>query len=600
MRTRSFPSFFAWLTLYGLTAGCGDGEPSRPHSRPISGGEGGTTSEKTTEQDLAGGQGGATATPAEGGQWSATAKIATPLPVPSNLWISRQSNALELQGDWTGSTGAKSTLELSAQNQSLCLRGSTATVPLAGNVYADAEYFGAIATLELCRSAPTDDPPDKIYTLGECPWSKRLSTSFAGIRFVLSENTKWPKELRVVFKEQNRTVAKYVVVQSPGRVTALVSDAIAPSASVIPIDVAALESIQIYAYPSRSTEYPFDLCLDQFEILTGSGWSALPDWVFEPGPGLQVQYGGVNLAGAEFAAQKLPGLHGTDYIYPSDADVALFAKAHMNLIRLPFRWERLQRTLGAEFDAAEQSRLDRTVRAAIQRNMSVVLDPHNFGRYGTEVIGGSVSVDAFADFWRRLAALYASNESIIFGLMNEPHDMPSTESWLTAANAAIAAIRSTGARNLILVPGNAWTGAHSWAASNYGTSNATAMLGVVDSGNHFAFEFHQYLDGDSSGSHATCVSPTIGVERVAQVTEWLRANHFTGFLGEFNGAANETCYLALDALLTDLGRNADVWLGWAVWAGGPWWGENILTVQPRADGKDRPQMSVLKRHLPSQ
>jgi len=45
--------------------------------------------------------------------------------------------------------------------------------------------------------------------------------------------------------------------------------------------------------------------------------------------------------------------------------------------------------------------------------------------------------------------------------MNEPHDMP-TELWRDDANRAIRAIRQDEAQNLILVPGNAWTGGWSW------------------------------------------------------------------------------------------------------------------------------------------
>ncbi|MGC4069228.1 MAG: glycoside hydrolase family 5 protein [Polyangiaceae bacterium] len=594
-------SIIASLTIHCTLMGCGDGEPSRssPPSFPT-GGHGGATQAETSAGGASGGQDGATETTAEGGQTNTSTRMATPLLVSSNLWISRDGNPLAIQGSWTGSTGSNSTLALTVQDGRLCLSGSTATVPLVGATYDYDGYFGAIANLNLCRSASSDAPPDTSYTLSGCPWSSRLASSFAGVRFMIPDDARMPRELRVVFKERNRTTARYVVVQSHGPVTALVADATLPSnPSAPPVDIAALEAIQIYAYPSRDAKYAFDLCLGQFEILTGSGWSAIPDWVFESGPGLQVQYGGVNLAGAEFGDQKLPGVYGTDYVYPSDSDVATFAKAHMNVIRLPFRWERLQRSLGAELDATELSRLQHTVRSAVERNMTVVLDLHNFGRYRSDVVGGAVSMDDFADFWRRLATVYANDDRVIFGLMNEPHDMPSTESWLTSANAAIAAIRSTGARNLILVPGNAWTGAHSWSANYYGSSNATTMLDVADQANHFAFEFHQYLDDDSSGRSATCVSPSIGIERVTQATEWLKAHHFSGFLGEFNGGANETCYLALDSLLTYLGQNADVWLGWSVWAGGPWWGENFLSVQPAADGKDRPQMSVLKRHLPS-
>ena len=78
--------------------------------------------------------------------------------------------------------------------------------------------------------------------------------------------------------------------------------------------------------------------------------------------------------------------------------------------------------------------------------------------------------------------------------MNEPNTMP-TEQWVSASNAAISAIRTAGANNLILVPGNAWTGAHSWSDSWYGTPNATVMRGVVDPGHHFAFELHRAQAG---------------------------------------------------------------------------------------------------------
>ena len=129
---------------------------------------------------------------------------------------------------------------------------------------------------------------------------------------------------------------------------------------------------------------------------------------------------------------------------------------------------------------------------------------------------------AFAGFLVAPGAQFAANPRVLFGLMNEPHDMP-TEQWLVAANAAIAAIRAVGAQNLILVPGNAWTGAHSWSDSWYGTSNATVMRGIVDPAHNFAFEVHQYLDGDSSGTSAQIVSPTIGSQRLASFTSWLRS-----------------------------------------------------------------------------
>lgn len=118
-----------------------------------------------------------------------------------------------------------------------------------------------------------------------------------------------------------------------------------------------------------------------------------------------------------------------------------------------------------------------------------------------------------------------------------------------------------------------------------------------DPGNNFAFELHQYLDADSSGTAAACVSTTVGVERMAFVTGWLRENGYRGLLAEFGGAPNDTCLRAVDQLLSYVGENADVWMGWAAWAAGPRWGDYMFSVQPLPNGKDRPPMYVLKRHL---
>jgi endoglucanase len=180
--------------------------------------------------------------------------------------------------------------------------------------------------------------------------------------------------------------------------------------------------------------------------------------------------------------------------------------------------------------------------------------------------------------------------------MNEPHSMP-TETWRDAANAAILGIRAAGATNLILVPGNAWTGAHSWLDNWYGTPNGTVMLTISDPINHFAFEVHQYLDADSSGTSGTCQSTTIGSQRLANFTAWCRANGRRSFLGEFGVSANASCLQALDDMLTYVEANADVWLGWTYWAAGPWWGNYMFSIEPNA-GMDRPQMDGLEPHIP--
>jgi endoglucanase len=320
----------------------------------------------------------------------------------------------------------------------------------------------------------------------------------------------------------------------------------------------------------------------------------------------QLEYFGVNLSGAEFGDNVLPGTVPTNYSYPPSSDVIDFVSKGFNTIRLPFRWERIQQTTGAALDTVELSRLDNFVTFATAVGANVILDVHNFGTYYGDVIGqaGSPVTDAhFSDLWTRLADHYKTNDKVIFGLMNEPKGVnfggATTEEWLTSANSAIAAIRGTGAENLVLVPGNGFTGAWSWTnppGNFYGTPNAQVMGGVVDSFNNFAYEVHQYLDADSSGSSDDIVSETIGAERLVDFTNWLRANNARGFLGEFGVSSGPSQLIALDNMLDFVDANQDVWLGWTYWSAGEWPAEYSFSVADNALS-GRPQLAILEQHL---
>jgi endoglucanase len=303
---------------------------------------------------------------------------------------------------------------------------------------------------------------------------------------------------------------------------------------------------------------------------------------------------GVNLAGGEFGDPK-PGArrpYGVKYIYPSGSEMDYFARQGVNIIRFPFRWADLQPALRQPLDQAALDRVKDVVGAATRRGLVLILDPHDYARYEGKVVGGlEVPNAAFADFWARLAAPFKDQPRVWFGLMNEPHDLPAQQ-WLGAANAAIAAIRSAGATNRILVPGTAWTGAHSWVASG----NGEVMMKIVDPQDYYLIEVHQYLDKDSSGTKPEAVSPTIGSERLQQFTEWCRAHHRRALLGEFGAPNNATAARAVDDMLHFMEKNREVWAGFTWWAAGAWWGDYMFTLEPK-NGQDRPQMMVLRPHL---
>ncbi len=340
-----------------------------------------------------------------------------------------------------------------------------------------------------------------------------------------------------------------------------------------------------------------------------------------------IQYAGVNLSGAEFgdvisSGGALPGTYGSQYIYPNNTEVNYYQSKGMNIIRLPFRWERLQRTNNAAFNSAESNRLVSFVSYASGQGMSVILDPHNFQRYWPDnstyttmqsgtvgVIGNSVVPNsAFSNFWYQVANIssFKNNPNVIFGLMNEPNALQQTQ-MIAAENAAIAGIRAAGASNLIFVPGNRWTGAWTWSQSDAnGAANSAAMLGIVDPGNNYVIEVHQYLDSDGSGTMNTIVSADIGWQRLTNFTAWARANNVKGFLGEYGVprlaiGSGQPGGQALTNMLSYVVTNSDVWLGWSYWGGGPWWGSTpTFLVEPANPGNptDQPTMTIIKEFTP--
>ncbi|HPD14874.1 MAG TPA: glycoside hydrolase family 5 protein [Planctomycetota bacterium] len=298
---------------------------------------------------------------------------------------------------------------------------------------------------------------------------------------------------------------------------------------------------------------------------------------------------GVNLAGAEFG--KVPGVVDRDYTYPGERHFAYLKGKGLLVVRLPFKWERIQREPLAPLDEAEMARLDGVVAHARKHGIKLLLDVHNYARYRGKLIGTTeLPNEAFADLWRKLATRYRDEAAIFgYGLMNEPHDTGGL--WPAAAQAGADAIRSVDRTHTILVCGDGWGGAHSWQAVN-------KDLAIRDPEGNLVYEAHQYFDRDSSGTYkesydASGATPTVGVERLKPFADWLKARHARGFIGEFGVPDDDPRWLVvLDNFLAAMREHG---IGGTYWAAGPWWGRYAQSVEPR-DGRDRPQMAVLERY----
>ncbi|GAA4488865.1 glycoside hydrolase family 5 protein [Gluconacetobacter asukensis] len=309
-------------------------------------------------------------------------------------------------------------------------------------------------------------------------------------------------------------------------------------------------------------------------------------------PAQAQEYKGVNLAGAAYSSNKIPGRYGYDYLFPKQGEVTYFHDKGMNIFRLSVLWERLQPTPGAAPDADYMKRIQAFADQVRAVGGTVILDVHDYGRYRGKLIGGdTVSADDFRDLWTRLGATLHDRHDIWFGLMNEPQQQ-SARQWRDITQQAILGIRSAGARNPILVSGIGWDSAHGFA-----TQNGPDMAALKDPAHALIFEVHEYFDRDSSGRSAECVPAEQAIGRLTSFTAWLHQTGNVGFLGEFGVGRNAACLDVLEKVAAYLAVNQSVWRGWTYWAAGPLWGEYMYTLEPTRDGQDRPQMQVLERHL---
>ncbi|KAK4250293.1 glycoside hydrolase superfamily [Corynascus novoguineensis] len=312
-----------------------------------------------------------------------------------------------------------------------------------------------------------------------------------------------------------------------------------------------------------------------------------------PGASATIYYAGVAQSGGEFGVWSdtsvkgtgLPGQFGVDYQFISTSGVDVMVDENkVNLHRIAFLLERMcppADGLGAKFNETHFGFFKEAVDyVTVTKGAYAILDPHNYMRYNDpsqqpfsgSVIGNTSDPTAattaqFGEFWGELAKRFADNEKVIFGLMNEPHDMPSSL-LLDNLQAAVDAIRAAGATNLIIAPGNSWTGGHAWTEGGAEASSEW-LHKLVDPANNTAIDIHEYLDEDFSGGHTACTQDP--VTNLEEVTAWLKEHNLKAMITEFGGSNTTECATMLTDLLDYMADN-DVWIGWTAWAAGPFWG----------------------------
>ncbi|KAF7348554.1 Glycoside hydrolase family 5 protein [Mycena venus] len=236
-----------------------------------------------------------------------------------------------------------------------------------------------------------------------------------------------------------------------------------------------------------------------------------------------------------------------------------------NTFRLPVAWQFFTNyVLGAPIDADNMVKYDALVQACLATGAFCIIDMHNYARWETGIIGqGGPTNDQFAATWGEIAAMYKDNPKIIFGIMNEPHDVPDINLWAASVQAAVTAIRKAGQ-----VLGNA----------------LKKVVNLDGSTTNLIFDVHKYLDFDNSGTNPECTTNNIN-EAWAPLAQWLRCNGRQAFNTETGGGyQTASCMTFMCQQIAFQAQNSDVFLGYVGWAAGNFFTGYVLSELPAENG----------------
>ncbi len=310
---------------------------------------------------------------------------------------------------------------------------------------------------------------------------------------------------------------------------------------------------------------------------------------------------GTAIAGGSFGDfNALPNVYGpAGHVWDVDnasrtstAGLQFLRSLGIQYVRLDFRWENLQPTLNAPFDAAELARMTAMFNACKNAGIYFLPDMHNYGHRKTTETGqqagpsigdATVPTSAYADFWTRFVQAFGGNDHLLgYEIMNEPVSMTGGYAQSHANDqAAVNAIRALDTQRLIFVDGYAWAHVDNWDFNNgAGTGPWINDAGRTDANGEplIRYTAHHYFDADSSSTYGSEVpnGPADAGEdtsdrvarHLAEFTDWLDTWNVRGAITEV-GWPNTTAWCDVAEGWFDLANaaNLDVF----TWATGAAW-----------------------------
>lgn len=307
-----------------------------------------------------------------------------------------------------------------------------------------------------------------------------------------------------------------------------------------------------------------------------------------------LQFAGVNIAGFDFGcgtdgtcviSEVVPPVYQLSGVDGLGQMQHFFNDDGYNVFRLPVGWQYLTYNQSTSvLNETQFSNYNMLVSDCLSTGAHCEIDIHNYARYDGEIIGqGGPSNEIFAELWYNIASYWQNETNVIFGVMNEPHDIPNITTWAESVQYAVTAIREAGATSqMILLPGNNYTSAETFVSS--GSAEALGMIRNPDGTfTNLIMDVHKYLDYDNSGTHAPCVTNNIE-DSWYPLSTWLRANGRQALNTETGGGDVDSCVGYISQQIAYQAAQSDVILGYLGWAAGSFATDYVLSEVPVYNG----------------
>ncbi|KAG1729718.1 glycoside hydrolase family 5 protein [Suillus lakei] len=307
-----------------------------------------------------------------------------------------------------------------------------------------------------------------------------------------------------------------------------------------------------------------------------------------------LQFAGVNIAGFDFgcstdgtcvASGAVPPVHQLSGIDGLSQMQHFVQDDGYNVFRLPVGWQypTLDQMTGV-LDETQFANYNMLVSDCLSTGAYCEIDIHNYARYDGQIIGqGGPSNEIFAEFWSNIASYWKNETKVMFGLMNEPHDIPNITTWAESVQSAVTAIREAGATTqMILLPGTDYASAETFVSS--GSADALGTVRNPDGTfTNLIMDVHKYLDYDNSGTNTACVSNHIE-DSWEPLSTWLRANGRQALNTETGGGNVDSCVNYVLQEISYQANQSDVILGYLGWSAGSFATDYVLSQVPSYSG----------------